>query len=67
MLEIVSCREREAQTLKGALEDADLHGRMRLFLEEVLGRYPDEKQLERSLRPLEGALRAQTALLGPWG
>ena len=42
VLEVVSCREREARTLKGALEDADLPQEVRLFLEERLAKYPDE-------------------------
>ena len=34
--------ERDAKTLKEALEEACLSKKMRLFLEEMLARYPDQ-------------------------
>ncbi len=42
MLEVVSGRRREAEVLRDMLADADLPEAVRLFVEEVLGAYPDQ-------------------------
>ena len=42
VLEAVSDRRREAKVLREMLADADLPEAVRLFLEEVLGAYPDQ-------------------------
>jgi transcriptional regulator with XRE-family HTH domain len=42
VLEAISGRRREAEVLRELLADADLPDEVRLFLEEVLGAYPDQ-------------------------
>ena len=42
VLEVVSGRRREAEVLREMLADADLPEAVRLFVEEVLGAYPDQ-------------------------
>lgn len=42
VLEVVSCRGREVEVLREMLQNADLHPEVRLFLEELLRRHPDE-------------------------
>jgi hypothetical protein len=41
-VEVVSKRRRELEVLKGLLEGAELHPRVRLFLEELVRERPDE-------------------------
>ena len=41
VIEVVSARKREMEVLGEVLQDADLPGEVRLFLEEALNGYPD--------------------------
>jgi len=42
VLEVISCRGREVEVLRQILQDANVHPEVRLFLEEILGRHPDQ-------------------------
>ena len=41
VIDVVSARGREVEVLKEVMQDADLPGEVRLFLEEAVSGYPD--------------------------
>ena len=41
VIDVVSARGREVEVLKEVMQDADLPGEVRLFLEEAVSDYPD--------------------------
>ena len=71
MLGVVSCRRREVEVVRETLADADLPEDARLFLEEVLGAYPDRvlrllaaaREREVTTEGREGLTRAMRELL----
>ncbi len=70
VLEVVSCRRREAEVLKEVLAKEDLHLQVRVFLEEALGGYPEQEirllasaRREHSERGREKLTRAMRELL----